>query len=105
MERKAKQLEEKLDELITLLKSDGETHWSKWMSGAKNRIERRDAGGLDRILEAYGGMGSFNDLILGHRVVKGQFQFKAGANEMNLRLSQLRTDIYTLTKELRRASV
>ena len=104
MEEKRIQLIEALDELIDLLASDGETHWKKWMSGAKNRIERRDAGGLDRILSAYGGMGSFNDLVLGQSTVGGKFPLKPNANKLNESLSRLSTRIYELTQELRRAT-
>jgi hypothetical protein len=56
-----------LDEVIALLDRTNEPHWRDWMANARARLHRADVSGLDKILGAYGGMGSFNDLIIGYR--------------------------------------
>jgi hypothetical protein len=58
-----------LDEVIALLDRAGEPHWRDWMAEGRARLHRADMFGLDKILGAYGGMGSFNDLIIGYRSV------------------------------------
>ena len=61
---KTKELVETLDKLIDILNRDGQSHWSKWMRQAKSRIEASDFSGVEKVLQAYGGMGSFNDTYL-----------------------------------------
>jgi hypothetical protein len=53
-----------LDEAIELLRAAGETHWLAWLERDRARIAAGDVYGLDSMLGAFGGMGSFNDLIL-----------------------------------------
>jgi hypothetical protein len=54
----------KLDELIALLNADREVHWCNWMDRAKQKLENSDYAGVEDLLGAYGGMGSFNDLVI-----------------------------------------
>ena len=49
---------------IQLLEEANESHWSKWLSVSLGRIENGDFSGIEHLLGAFGGMGSFNDLIL-----------------------------------------
>ena len=53
-----------LDEAIALLRDSGETHWRSWLERDRERIGHGDVSGLDSLLSAFGGMGSFNDLVL-----------------------------------------
>ncbi|MCG6566896.1 hypothetical protein [Tessaracoccus sp. ZS01] len=87
-----------LDEAISLLQSFGETHWSRWLDGDCRRIVGRDAYGLEHLLQAYGGMGSFNDLVL-HRA-NGQDGDEEALRVANDRLWDLRDDIYAKAKRL-----
>jgi hypothetical protein len=64
VERIRAQLLADLDEAIALLRDAGETHWSSWLERDRERIGRGDPYGLDSLLRAFGGMGSFNDLVL-----------------------------------------
>lgn len=61
-----------LAELAELLKQHGEDHWAEWFRADLTRLERGDGYALDHVLQAFGGMGSINDLILcqanGHAV-------------------------------------
>jgi hypothetical protein len=56
-----------LDEAIDLLRGAGVTHWQNWLQRGRDQIARGDAHGADHVLAAYGGMGSFNDLVLDAR--------------------------------------
>jgi hypothetical protein len=53
-----------LDEAIEVLDGVGEAHWRTWLQLGRNQIAGGDAHGLDHVLGAFGGMGSFNDLVL-----------------------------------------
>ncbi|MDN4474209.1 DUF6966 domain-containing protein [Demequina zhanjiangensis] len=59
-----------LESMVVLLRSSDEPFWADWIEHARNEIQRRDAHGLDRLLGAYGGMGSLNDLYLGREAAR-----------------------------------
>jgi hypothetical protein len=103
MEQKTFQLCEKLREASALLKSAGEHHWASWLDKSLTRIERRDLSGVDHLLGAYGGMGSFSDLTLmsanGHSVTDENY------HEVNNRLDALRSELYELAREILRNAV
>ena len=65
-----------LDETVDLLLDHGESHWSRWARACRDALHRHDAAALDRVLGAFGGMGSFNDLSIlrvnGHAVEPDQ---------------------------------
>ncbi|MGQ8367504.1 DUF6966 domain-containing protein [Glaciecola sp. 1036] len=61
---KTEKLIEVLDQLIKILDEDGQSHWSKWMRQAKGCIQSSYFSGIEKVLNAYGGMGSFNDVCL-----------------------------------------
>ncbi|WP_345872246.1 DUF6966 domain-containing protein [Shewanella algae] len=50
-----------LSELIALYEKHGFDHWKSWIKAAKNEIEDNNFNGIERLLSAYGGMGSIND--------------------------------------------
>jgi hypothetical protein len=55
-----------LNAVINMLDQHGESHWAGWMRSVRTEVQVHDAHGLRRLLQAYGGMGSFNDLVLAH---------------------------------------
>ena len=57
-----------LRSIIRLLEEDDETHWRAWMMSSLTKLEANDLRGARHLLGAYGGMGSFNDLIIGLRI-------------------------------------
>ena len=63
----------RLEQLATVLESDGDTHWSLWVRKARARLLDSDYSGITYLLSAYGGMSSFNDLILGQSYDGGAF--------------------------------
>ncbi|HEY1692702.1 MAG TPA: hypothetical protein VGG39_11105 [Polyangiaceae bacterium] len=87
-------LGEALKETLALLDGVRETFWASKIRGALQ------SGDLDEILSWYGGMGSFNDLLIatanGHQVSREQEPAK------NAQLRQLQTQIYERTRRLMR---
>ena len=98
LKQKTQQLIAILEQIEHLLVAHGEQHWSAWIKGEITAIKKYDAHGIGHLLSAYGGMGSFNDLWLcaanGHRI--GESETK----EVNATLSALRSEAYTLAKEI-----
>ena len=90
-----------LDELIRLLEEDGEQHWSQWMRQSRERLLNSDYSGIEHLLSAYGGMGSFNDLILCQSYENGKFRWIDGHIEKNNRLNVLRSKAWELANEFR----
>jgi hypothetical protein len=75
-----------LTELSTLLEDDSEHHWREWALDARDRLAAADYSGIERWLAAYGGMGSFTDLVLGPN---------------NSRLAALRTQAWELANSIK----
>ncbi len=86
-------LKSSLDEIIALLSEHGERHWLSWAERCQHELDVHDAAAFDHILGAYGGMGSFNDLLIlsrnGHVVPPER---EAAVND---RLGHLRAAIWT----------
>ena len=61
---KTKQLIDVLDKLTLLLGQEDEKHWANWMSSVQNLIVAGYFRGIEKLLSAYGGMGSLNDVYL-----------------------------------------
>ena len=47
---------------IGKLREVGDEHWATWLQGDYDRIAAGDMGGLAHVRQAFGGMGSVNDL-------------------------------------------
>ena len=94
-----------LAKVASLLESDGERHWCAWMLRAKARLENSDYSGIDYLLSAYGGIGSFNDFIAGQSTVAGQFAWKPGYKELNDEIDSLRNRAWSLAKDIKRNHV
>ncbi|MBI6853985.1 hypothetical protein YA0002_14515 [Pseudomonas cichorii] len=94
MDKKTEELISLLDELIAVLESDGEEHWSQWMRDARSQLANSDPSGIAKLRSAYGGMGSFNDLVLGQSYRDGVLCWKSGYGELNQRFYGLRDEVY-----------
>ena len=99
---KTEELTEVLEELIAVLDEDNEEQWSAWMSQARKWILASDFSGVEKVLQAYGGMGSLNDLVLGYHYVDGQLQQKKGRGKLNDKLVLLRERAWKLANEIKR---
>jgi hypothetical protein len=88
-----------VDALVAHLEWVNERWWAQRFRLARTDLANRDAHGINRILGAYGGMGSFNDLVIhprnGHTIDPGQINL---ANET---LNALRAGIYGKAAEVR----
>ncbi|GAA1867169.1 DUF6966 domain-containing protein [Asanoa iriomotensis] len=89
-----------LDEAAALLREHGERHWLAWLLRCRAELVAHETAAFDRILAAFGGMGSFNDLLIlavnGHAVRPDQ------ENVVNERLGDLRHLIWTDAADFRR---
>ncbi|MCG7563120.1 hypothetical protein [Pseudoalteromonas sp. McH1-42] len=86
---KTKELVAVLDEMISYLKDDGNENWLIWMQEARKRIIQSDFSGVEKVLGAYGGMGSFNDYYLSRTTRK------------NERFSSLQSKAWSLATEIK----
>jgi hypothetical protein len=102
MATKLDELIEVLDEIIQILESDGEGHWSRWMRKSRARLLNSDYSGIEHLLSAYGGMGSFNDLVICQSYEDGEFKWKEGYVEKNDRLDELRGKAWELADHIKR---
>ena len=88
-----------VDQVVALLREHGEDHWLSWAARCQRELDGHNSQALDHILGAYGGMGSFNDLLIlasnGHVI---QPQDEAAVND---HLAHLRTAIWTRATALR----
>jgi len=92
-----------LDEVISLLEWDENKHWHKTMAQAKERLQNDDLSGIDILLRSYGGMSSFNDLLIGQITENGKFiSWKDGYEEKQNALKSLREEAYLIAKEINR---
>ncbi|TDV58198.1 hypothetical protein EC919_101244 [Pseudomonas graminis] len=103
MEQKTEELIEVLDQLIELLESDGDMHWSRWMRKVRAMLIDSDYSGLTYLRSAYGGMGSFNDLMLGQNVNGAGYSWAPSHVEMNDKLEALRNRAAQLAIEIKRS--
>jgi hypothetical protein len=93
-----------LDQLAAMLESDGDTHWSLWVRKARARLMDSDYSGIEYLQSAYGGMGSFNDLILGQSDENGVLCWKPGHVELNERFDELRNEAAKLVELIKRTT-
>ena len=98
---KYKELVQILDQIIDLLEADGEAHWLEYMTTTRKLLLKADRSGIEHLLGAYGGMGSFNDLVIGQSKAHGVFQRKPSAQENNGKLASLRSRAYELAGMIR----
>lgn len=92
-----------LEQLAELLDSDGAHSWAVWMRKARAKLPESVDDGIAYLRSAYGGMGSFNDLVLGQRAHDGGFSWKPGYRELNEAFDTLRYQAAQLADEIRRA--
>lgn len=90
MGKVTEELIKELEELIHFLDSQNESHWSLWFRRCHKMLINSDYSGIPRILGAYGGMGSFNDLVLTKKLPDGSTSLCPNEND---NLDRLRNSI------------
>jgi hypothetical protein len=103
MGQRIEELIDVLEQLIKVLESDGEMHWSRWMRKAQTLLMDSDYYGITYLLSAYGGMGSFNDLVLGQNADKGPYAWGPRHVGVNNDLQELRGKAAQLAFEIQRS--
>ena len=90
-----KALREAIAAVVQLLDAVGESYWSRRLRGV-------DCEGIDAdvVLSLFGGMGSFNDLVIA--AVNGNKVRRDDESETNRRIDELRERIYALARELKK---
>jgi Domain of unknown function (DUF6966) len=100
---KTEALVKELKDTISVLDEANEEHWKAWMQESLGLILESDFRGVEKLLSGYGGMGSFNDLILGGHVgLLGYVKHSKKDIELNERLSIHREEMRALADELKR---
>ena len=78
------------------------SEWATWLSKCKQELENSDYHGIERLLGGYGGMGSFNDLVVGQsHDDNGNFMWRKGYKRKNDQLSLLRTKAYEIAQHIK----
>ena len=73
------------------------------MTQAKETFQNDDLSGIDILLNAYGGMGSINDLLIGQVTENGKFvAWKDGYQEKQNAFDSLREEAYIVANEIKR---
>jgi hypothetical protein len=89
-----------LDETIAFLRKHGVTHWPESLERSRAFIENRDFRGVEELFSIFGGMGSFNDVMIdplnGHSVAESEVA------RVNDRFQMLKGNIYNSVTTLRR---
>ena len=105
-DERLERLLENLDEIATLLRNHGETHWLRWAMTCRSELATHDAAAFDDVLGAFGGMGSLNDLLI--LAVNGHAVEREDESAVNDRLDDLRNAIWddatALRQDLRASS-
>ena len=99
---KTAELLQLLQDTIELLEQYGKD-WADWMQRSRRKIKAGDLSGVTWLLKAYGGMASFNDLVIhplnGHDVKADE------VSQVNERLQDLRHRMYELAVQVKREAV
>ena len=89
-----------LEEAAHLLQKHGFQDWFSWLKADSISIQNSDFYGVEHLLSSFGGMGSFNDIVLSAHGKGEQPHLVLIAD--NERLSVLQTEIYALAWQLAR---
>ena len=100
---KTEQLIQILVELEKMLSEHDRSHWAKWMAKSIKRLRNSDFSGITHLLGAYGGMGSFNDVVF-HPLNNDDLD-DSEIIALNEQFSHLRSQAWTLADEIKRAVV
>lgn len=88
-----------LDKMTALLRRHGERFWAEWLEADRAKISTGDSNALDHLLSAFGGTGSFNDLVIhpsnGHLIGDGEL------SPVNAELGDCRAAIWVASRAMR----
>jgi hypothetical protein len=88
-----------LDVTAQRLRTYGEDYWAEWLEDDAQLLRSEDFRGIEHLLSAYGGMGSFNDVYLcptnGNKIAESEVK---AADEW---LDAQRSKMYDLAEQIR----
>ena len=84
---------------IQLLRKCDASQWADQLDDSKRLIEQRDFRGIEQVFYSYGGMGSFNDLLI--HPANGHTISDAEIATTNDQLRELQSQVYELVGRLR----
>ncbi len=89
-----------LEESAAFLEVYGEKWYCDWLRNCATMIMGNDPSGIEQLIRGFGGMGSFNDLVLhpgnNHKLNESEINF------VNIKLDEYRREIYQQVSDLRR---
>ncbi len=89
-----------LVDCVELLQHVGEERWADRLQGTVTRLDAFERRAFEHVLGAFGGMGSFTDLVL--HPMNGHDLGDSEIDVTNERLERLRSAIYRTANDLRR---
>lgn len=91
-----------LIELEALPADENEMHRAGWLNESLARIRNLYFSAIELLLGAYGGMGSFNDLVLGWCCESGSISQRPNHLALNERSDRLDSRAWQLADDIRR---
>lgn len=87
---KTQELVNLLTEMMVLLEYYDEKKWSDFLRIVKSRIVKLDYTGIQLLQNAFGGMGSINDIVLGYHIhpESGEIIWEKAAKKANEQLRE-----------------
>jgi Domain of unknown function (DUF6966) len=92
-------LADSLDRLAAFLADHGEERWAAWVATDARRVRDGDRRGVSHFLQAFGGMGSLNDLVFAP--VNENARSEAEGHRLTGELRRMTADAYRQASELR----
>lgn len=87
-----------MDQLVTLLRRQGEEHWADWVEADAQAIRARDGWGLDHFLAAFGAGGSLWDLVF--HPINGNANSDSEGRAATDQLHELLEEAYPIAQDL-----
>lgn len=84
----------------SMLRKYGVTQWADFLERSRNLIEGRDFRGVEELFSIFGGMGSFNDVVI--HLLNGNPISEVDIGRVNEQLQVLTSRIYESVTALRR---
>jgi hypothetical protein len=91
-----------MDQLVTLLRRQGEEHWADWVEADAVAVRARDGWGLEHFLAAFGGAGSLYDLVFHPRNgnASSDEEGRAATDQLNELLGEAHPIALDMSREL-----
>lgn len=96
----ADQLVNLMDDIVALLRAQGEERWADWVEADAMAIRDRDGRGIDHFLAAFGSAGSLYDLVF--HPWNGNAKTETEGRALTDRLHELIAEAHPIAQDLAR---